>query len=169
MNLLFILIQFFISLTFYNYTIPGNSGTHIRLSDFKGKKVMLVNMATSSSQLNQLSELETLQQQHKDSLVVIVIPSNSFNNEPLTNEQILSHVQNLGYFSFLLAAKSTVQGSGGLGVYKWIADKEKNKRASFEVTSDFQKVLIDKEGEIIGFFGVEINPLHQIIQNAITQ
>lgn len=169
MSLLLIIFQFLVSSSFYNYTLPLNDGTSIKLSDFKGKKVMLVNIATTSTYINQLHELETLQQQFRDSLVIIAVPSNSFNSEPLTDENIRPTLQTFGHFSFLLTAKAAVEGDKALSVYKWVADKQKNGRASFEITSNFQKVLIDEEGQIIGFFASDVNPLNQIIRTVIAE
>lgn len=166
MNILLLIASFFSLSSFYDYSIPASNGTSINLTDYRGKKVMLVNIASSSTRLSQLARLEELHQKYKDSLVIIAVPSNSFDDEPLTDAAIQERF-NQDNLHFLLAAKSPVTGTNALGVYKWFGNMNANGRASVEMTTNFQKILVDGNGQLIGLFSVDEDPMSETIQKAI--
>ena len=105
---------------FHSLSFQNSDGATISMSTFQGKKVLLVNIATGSDKVSQLSELQQLQQQYGDSLVVIVFPSNSFGHEARSNSEIKQYCQTNYNSSFIIAAKTVVTGSGVHPVFSWL-------------------------------------------------
>ncbi|MDH7459818.1 hypothetical protein QEG73_00970 [Chitinophagaceae bacterium 26-R-25] len=151
-----ILNLFLVVNTIYNYNIPSASGGEIKFSDFSGKKVLIVNVASQSKYSQQLQRLDSLQIQYLDSLVVVVIPSNSFGHEPMDSIQVQTAFN--GYH-FKVAAKSSITGAGQSVLYNWLTNEAENERFSSQVKDDFQKYLIDGTGNLIGIFVSSVDPL----------
>ena len=155
--------------TLYSITLSPVSGTNtIKLSDYKGKKILLVNSATHAGSINQFASLEKLFQQFKDSgLVIIVCPSNSFGNEPGSNEDISQFIQSHFTPGFIITSKIEILGEGAHALYKWISSKEQNGLMNGKIQGDFTKFLINEQGQIKGFYSAYVDPLDPVIINAI--
>ena len=152
---------------FHSLNVFSIDNTLIHFNAFKGKKVLIVNTASGSSQANQLLQLQALYEQHIDSVVVIAFPSNSFGNEPLNNDVLSHYMRDSLGISFPIAAKSSVTGIDANIVYRWFASKSQNLETSEKVETDFQKFLIDGKGRLVGVFDSSISPTGTVMQNAI--
>lgn len=150
----------------YSLSFYDSEGSLIHMSDFQGKKILLINTATGSSRASQFDGLEQLYQQYKDSLVIIAFPSNDFGHEPGTDSAIRQAVNKYG-IHFILAAKSSVKDSAQNAVYQWLTSAQLNGRASNAAGNDFYKFLIDGSGNWMGVFSDDVDPLSPEIQNAI--
>jgi len=152
----------------YSFDVPSiEEGSQIRLADFHGKKILIVNTASNSLFTHQYEGLEQLYQKFKDSLVVIAFPSNSFNNEPGSNTAIKDFVENNYHVHFLLAAKTSVTGNDQSPFYQWLTTGSLSGMASHPVIRDFQKYLFDANGRLIGYFSAVVDPMSEDIQHAI--
>jgi glutathione peroxidase-family protein len=154
----------------YSYQYTDVSGNSVSMSQYQGKKILLVNIGTESPEAAvQIPQLEQLYQQYKDSLVVIGFPSNDFGNEPRTTEEIKLLMQNTYHAVFPMAARTGVKDSTGNmhPVYSWLQHKTENGTMDIRISKDFQKILVDKDGSVIAFFGSRILPMSNTIQNAI--
>ena len=151
----------------YEFTVPAVTGGTINLNDYKRKKILITNIATGSPYASQLSSLETLYQRHKDSLIIIAVPSNSFGKEPLNNQAIKEELNNKYHAHYLVAAKSVVSGATQLPLYKWLTTAAKNGVTDNPVNADFQKFLINNNGHLVGIFSSSTDPLAEPLQNAI--
>lgn len=151
----------------YSLSITDINGTTIPFSAYQGKKIMLVNIATGSERANQLAGLQQLHQQFHDSLVIIAFPSNSFGHEQRSNNEIKQFCQSTYNTGFIIAQKNNVAGNGLQTIYGWLANATQNGASAIEVINDFQKILIDKYGDIIGVYAPTVNPTDATIQNAI--
>jgi len=167
MNLLAYILHLTLLTGIYTYSIPASGGGTIDIANYKGKKILIVNIASNSKYAPQLSLLEELYQKHKDSLVIIAVPSNSFTKEPLSDQQIKERLLNQYHVSYLIAAKSSVSGALQLPLYKWLTLAEKNGVVNNPVTGDFQKFLINGKGSLVGIFSPDTDPLATELQNAI--
>lgn len=152
------------------YTVPytqsnGATGT---FAAFEGKKILIVNIATGSDKVSQIGQLQNLYQQYQDSLVVIAFPSNSFGNEPKTNTEIRETCETVFNTSYIIAQKGDVTGANMIPVYQWLSSQAANGVMNAVIKGDFQKCLIDAEGNLIGVFGPDTDPLDARIRNAIT-
>lgn len=151
----------------YDFTLKASDQTTVHLSDYAGKKILIVNTSTNSPYHTQYADLEQLFQQHKDSLVIIAIPSNSFGNEPAGDTAIGHFVNQTFSIHYLLAAKIQVNGTGQDPLYKWLTDISQNNMFGSPVKGDFQKFLIDEHGLLVGVYAPSVSPTSDIIQNAI--
>lgn len=165
---LLILAAICIQTSLYSLHFTASDGTDIPVSSFQGKKMLLVNIATNSPQINQLVELEQLQETYKDSLVVIAFPTNSFNNESRNDSDIASFCQNNYHNTFLLAHVASVKGADIQPVFHWLTNIAENGVMQEDILNDYQKYLIDKDGNLIGVFANSVSPMSKVIQDAIT-
>ncbi len=152
----------------YIYQQPAADGSTIVFNDFQQKKILLVNIATGSDKVAQLAELQQLQQQHADSLIVIGFPTNSFGNEPRTDSAIRTFCATQYNVSFRLAAKGDVLGAQQIPVYTWLTRRDKNGHVNSQVQGDFQKYLLDRNGDIIGAFSGATSVNSTAFQQALT-
>jgi glutathione peroxidase len=155
-------------INFYSLSFTDINGATINMSSYQGKKIMIVNMATSSNKVNQLIGLQQLKQQYGDSLVVILFPSNSFGNENRTNAQIKQFVQSNVGNGFVIASKSNVTGNSANSVFAWLNSKVNNGDVDAVAGSDFEKYLIGKTGNLIGVYSPKIIPTDATIKTTIT-
>jgi glutathione peroxidase len=163
------IILFIVSaiLNFYSVTYKPLNGPETAMSAYAGKKILLVNIASNSPLKSQIFELEILQQEFRDSLVIIAFPSNSFGNEAKTNQQLSSYFTDSLQVTYHVAELSNVSGSNSSPVFNWLKNESLNGTSPFSFTKDFQKVLIDDTGKIMGVFGSRVSPTDPIIKNAI--
>ncbi len=162
-----VFIPFAFTSSIYDFTLSGIDGSAIHLSDFKGRRILIVNIATKSSYSSQLKDLAQLYTLYKDSLVILAFPSNSFGNETGTNSQISDSVQKQISINFLLAGKMEVAGANIHPFYSWLTDQSQNGTMGNPVRGDFQKFLVNAQGTLVGVFAPSVGPLSDEMQNAI--
>jgi glutathione peroxidase len=168
-NLLFpvVFLSFVMTSSLYDFTVNGIDGSAIPLSNFRGHRILIVNIATQSQYADQLEELVQLRQIYGDSLVILAFPSNSFGREPGTNSQISDSVRRRMAPNFLLAGKIEVAGVHIHPLYAWLSDSAQNGTMGNVVIGDFQKYLVNAEGRLVGVFAPSVRPLSDELQNAI--
>ena len=153
----------------YSFTITNTQGGNIPLSDYQHKTLLLVNIATGNqARVGQLAGLQQLQQEYADSLVVIAFPSNSFGNEDLSNEELLHYCQYNYSSTFLVAAKGSVDSTDMQPIYNWLTKKTENGIMDSRVKSDFQKYIINRDGNLSGVFSGAVLPTDSLFKAAIT-
>ncbi|MCX7549113.1 glutathione peroxidase [Xanthomarina sp. F1114] len=139
--------------SFYNIEINSITGDPIDLSDFKGRKILVVNTASECGFTGQYEGLQELHNTYKDKLVIIGVPCNQFGGqEPGSATEIQSFCkQNYGV-TFLMTEKVDVKGDKQHPLYAWLTKKELNGEKSSSVKWNFQKYLIDEEGNFIDYY-----------------
>lgn len=139
----------------YDFTLPSQDGKNIQLSDFKGKVLLIVNLARDSSYASQLAELEKLNQTWKDKgLVIIGVPSNDFGNcEPGSDADITKAYSDAG---FLVTARSTLTGVHELPLFTYLADSKSVPNDGLHW--NYTKFIVDRKGNVILRFGPEVDP-----------
>ena len=137
----------------YDIAINALDGKPISLLDYKGKKILFVNVASECGFTKQYKELQTLSDTYKKELVVIGSPCNQFGQqEPGDASQIQEFCElNFGV-KFLLTEKINVKGNKQHPLYKWLTSKELNGKKSSSVKWNFQKYLIDDKGNLIDYY-----------------
>ena len=134
----------------YQFKVTDISGNEFDMASLKGKKVMIVNTASKCGLTPQYKELEALYKQYKDQNFVIVgFPANNFGaQEPGTDKEIASFCQ-LNYgVSFPMMSKVSVKGNDMCALYQFLTQKAKNGLQDSEVEWNFQKYLINAQGEL---------------------
>ena len=144
--------------SFYSLQFQDINGTTINMSSYEGKKVLIVNIATGSERINQLSSLQQLHQQYQDSLVVIAFPTNTFGNEHRSDSAIKQFCDSAN-IGFIVAAKSEVRGESIHPVFAWLASKIENGYINADAKNDFQKFLIDKTGHVAAVVSPKVKPM----------
>jgi glutathione peroxidase len=146
-----------------------NNGDEIKLSAFKGKKVLLVNTASNCGYTSQYEDLQHLYETNKDKLTIIAFPANDFKEQEKGNDEEIAAFCKVNFgISFPLAKKSSViRGPQQNEIFKWLTDTNLNGWNDQEPTWNFCKYLVDEEGKLIKFFDTAVSPLSDEIKNAI--
>jgi glutathione peroxidase len=156
------------SKSIYDYTVKSIEGEDVSLSKYKGKKILIVNVASECGYTPQYKELQALHEKHGDKLVILGFPANDFlGQEPGTNQEIQSFcTKNFGV-TFPMFEKVTVKGDQIAPVYKWLTDKELNGWNTQAPRWNFCKYLIGENGELIAFFASSVTPLSEEITSRL--
>jgi glutathione peroxidase len=137
----------------YDIEIKSLQNNPIQLSEFKGKYILFVNVASKCGFTPQYKDLEKLYQEHKDKLVVVGVPCNQFGKqEPGNSDEIQEFCQVNYGVSFLITEKADVKGPNQHQLYSWLTSKKLNNKKSSSVKWNFQKYFISPEGELIDYF-----------------
>jgi glutathione peroxidase len=143
--------------TFYSFVVKNAKNEDVKLSDYKGKVVLVVNVASKCGFTKQYEGLEKLYKDHKDKgFVILGFPSNQFlSQEPGTNEEIQKFCKLTYGVDFPVFAKGDVNGDSAQPLYKWLTSLEK---FSGKISWNFNKFLINRKGEVIARFGSRTTP-----------
>ena len=162
-NLLITLSLICSDMTFHDFKMNGIDGTAVDFSKYKGKYVLVVNVASKCGYTPQYEDLQNLHEQYGDKIEVLGFPANDFGSqEPGTNMAIAEFCQANYGVSFQMFEKIAVKGSNRHPLYEWLAEK------SGESPSwNFSKYLISPEGEVLGFFPSPVNPLDEKITSEL--
>ena len=141
---------------FYDFKIKSISGESINLSKYKNKVILVVNTASYCGFTKQYSDLQDLWQNYKSKgLVVLGIPSNSFNQEKNLDSEVKKFCEVNFDIDFPLTTITDVKGKNAHEIYKWA---EKNYGKSAIPKWNFYKILINKEGKIEDTYSSFTNP-----------
>lgn len=144
----------------YDFKVPALDGGTIDFSAFKGKKILIVNTASKCGFTKQYEGLEKLYEQHKDKLVIVGFPANNFGaQEPGTNTEIQEFCKKNYGVSFPMAAKISVKGDDTAPIYKWLCNKAENGVLDAEIKWNFNKFLLDENGNLMYYFPSNVEPL----------
>jgi glutathione peroxidase len=140
-------------MTIYDIEINSLQKNPIHLSDFKGKHLLFVNVASKCGFTPQYKDLEKLHKEYADSLVVIGVPCNQFGKQEPGNNQEIEEFCKVNYgVSFLITEKIDVKGQQQHSLYKWLTSRELNNKKSSSVKWNFQKYLVSPEGKLIDYY-----------------
>ena len=152
----------------YDISINDIEGNTIKLSDYKGKYVLFVNVASNCGFTRQYRELQKLYNDNDKKLVVVGVPCNQFGGQEPGNEEKISIFCSEKYnVTFPMTEKVSVRGSNQHPLYKWLTSKELNGRKNSSVKWNFQKYLIDKDGNLIDYWYSLTSPTSSKITNYI--
>ncbi len=152
----------------YDIKIEGIDGEVLDLKQYKGKKILFVNVASKCGFTKQYDGLQELSEKFEDKLVVIGLPCNQFGaQEPGQNNEIKSFCKlNFGV-EFPLTDKIDVKGDNQHPIYEWLTNKEINGKVNSSVKWNFQKYLVDEEGRLVDFFYSTTTPMSSKITKLI--
>jgi len=151
------------------FTVTDINGNAFDLSQLKGKKVLVVNTASKCGLTPQYKDLEALYKKYMEKdFVIIGFPANNFlNQEPGTDEEIAEFCElNFGV-TFPMMSKISVKGNDIHPLYRWLTSKDLNGKFDAEVSWNFQKFMIDENGDLVDFAPPRENPLSDKIVNWI--
>lgn len=144
----------------YNIKINSLTGNPIDLSLYKGKYILFVNVASKCGFTGQYEDLQKLYETYKDNLMVIGLPCNQFGEqEPGTVQEIKQFCQANYGVTFVMTEKIDVKGNNQHPLYQWLTDKTKNGKSSSTVKWNFQKYLVDPNGNLVDYYFSITNPM----------
>lgn len=145
----------------YDFKVPALDGSTIDISQYKGKKILIVNTASKCGFTPQYDGLEKLYEKYKDKLVIIGFPANNFGGqEPGTNSDIKEFCKKNYGVSFPMAGKVDVVGDNIHPLFKYLTDEAKKMGVADPVIKwNFTKFLIDENGKLIAVFPSKVTPM----------
>ena len=148
------------SMSLYNIEINSIDGSPINLNEYKGKHLLFVNVASECGFTGQYEDLQKLYDTYQDKLMVIGVPCNQFGGqEPGNSDEIQSFCQKNYGVTFLMTEKVDVKGDTQHPLYQWLTKKDLNGVKSTSVKWNFQKYLIDGNGQFVDYFYSITKPL----------
>jgi glutathione peroxidase len=152
----------------YNFKLKTLDGQDLNLAKFKGKKMLLVNVASECGYTPQYKNLQALHEQYGNKVVVIGFPANNFGGqEPGSSAEIKTFCTKNYGVTFQMMEKISVKGSDMHPLYKWLSTKEENGSCSDAPGWNFCKYLIDENGKVVKFFNSKVDPLSKEITDLL--
>lgn len=150
----------------YDLSVKTMDGKEKKLSDYKGKVLLIVNVASQCGYTVQYAGLESIYQKYKDrGFEILAFPCNDFGGqEPGTNEEIMTFCESKYNVTFPLFDKISVLGDDKSSLYKRLTE---NSVPSGDIDWNFEKFIIDKNGNIYGRYKSKVKPESDEIINAI--
>ncbi len=139
--------------SFYDFKVISIDGQPFDLATLKGKKVLVVNVASKCGHTPQYSQLEELYKKYvSNNFVIIGFPANNFmGQEPGNNEEIKEFCTTKYNVTFPMMAKISVKGKDIEPLYSWLTSKDQNGVIDAPVKWNFQKFMINEQGQVVGF------------------
>ena len=145
----------------YQFKVKDINGETFDMSSLKGKKVLLVNVASKCGLTHQYEQLQELYDKYsKSGFIVIGFPANNFaNQEPGTRAEIKEFCTANYGVTFPMMDKVSTKGDDQSPIYKWLTHKSENGVMDSEVSWNFQKYMIDEEGKLVDFVAPKNSPM----------
>lgn len=148
----------------YDFTLNDIDGKPVKLSKYKGKKLLLVNVASKCGYTPQYEALQKLYETYKGKLTILAFPANNFGGqEPGTSEDIKSFCSENYGVTFPIFEKISVKGVDKHPLYRWLSDKNLNGWNNEEPSWNFCKYFINEEGKLVKFFPSKVKPMDKEI------
>ena len=145
----------------HEFTLDAINGTPTPLASFKGKVMLIVNVASQCGFTPQYEGLQALYARYKDQgLVITGFPANNFGGqEPGTNAEIGAFCKSKFGVTFPMFSKISVEGGDKAPLYQFLTDKKVNPKTGGEIQWNFTKFLVDRNGKVIQRFEPDVEPL----------
>jgi glutathione peroxidase len=153
----------------YDFTMNSIDGKATPLSSYKGKVVLLVNVASRCGYTPQYTALQSTYEKYKGrNFVIVGIPANNFGSqEPGTNEEIKTFCSTKYNVTFPMMAKVSVKGDDITPLYQYLTDKGANPQTGGEIQWNFTKFLVGADGKIVARFEPKVTPDDPAVTSAI--
>ena len=153
--------------TLHDFVVKDINGKEFDLATLKGKKVLVVNVASKCGLTPQYEDLQALYDKYKNKdFVVIGFPANNFmGQEPGTNSEIMEFCSINYGVTFPMMDKISVKGKDQSPLYKWLTNKSENGKIDQKVTWNFQKFMVDEEGHLVDVVMPKESPMSDKIIN----
>lgn len=153
----------------YQFKAKLISGKNKELSDYKGRVLLVVNIASACGFAPQLKELQELREAfNNDEFEVLGFPSNDFGGQEPLDGQAISNFCEVNYgVQFPVFSKMMIRGEHANPIFKFLADKELNGHVKSTPRWNFHKYLIDKNGEVVDYFFPFTKPMSSKVRKKI--
>ncbi|MBK8852257.1 MAG: glutathione peroxidase [Saprospiraceae bacterium] len=144
---------------FYNLGFHKNDGSWFSFDQLKGKKVIIINTASACGYTHQYAEWEQFYSQNSKGFEILAFPSNQFLGQEKGTDQEIANFCNLHFnLHFPIFKKSDVKGKSKNEVYRWLSTKALNGWNDRSPAWNFNKYVVDQEGELRAFFPSKTSP-----------
>lgn len=149
----------------HEFTVKDISGNDFSFADLKGKKILIVNTASKCGLTPQYEDLQKLFETYGgDDFIIVGFPANNFmKQEPGNNDQIAEFCEVNYGVTFPMMSKISVKGKDQHEIYKWLTKKSNNGVEDSKVTWNFQKYMIDEDGQLVGHVSPQTKPFSEKI------
>lgn len=148
-----------VNTSIYDFQIKDIEGKLVDFSEFRGKNLLIVNTASRCGYTPQYELLQKLHETYGHQVVVLGFPANNFLwQEPGSNSGIATFCRENYGVSFRMFEKTSVRGNNRHPLYQWLSAKSGRKPSW-----NFCKYVINKKGQVTGFFGPKVSPMHEVI------
>ncbi len=156
------------SKSFYDLSINDINGEEINLEQFKGKKVMIVNVASRCGYTSQYKDLQLLYEKNKNKLEIIAVPCNDYGSqESGSNSEIKNFCETNYGVSFTMSSKQKIKSSPMSDLYRWLSDPKQNGWNSSLPSWNFCKYIINEDGKLTHFLRSGVSPTGKEISEII--
>ena len=154
--------------SFYDLSINDINGEEINLERFKGKKVMIVNVASRCGYTSQYKDLQSLYERNKDKLEIIAVPCNDYGSqESGSNSEIKLFCETNYGVTFTMGSKQKIKSSPISDLYRWLSDPKQNGWNSSLPSWNFCKYVINEDGQLTHFLRSGVSPTGREISEII--
>ena len=152
-----------------DFTLNSLDGKPAPLAEYRGKVILLVNVASKCGYTPQYTGLEKIYEKYKDQgFVILGFPANNFGlQEPGTNEEIKTFCSSKYQVTFTMYAKISVKGDDKTPLYRFLTDPKINPATGGEIKWNFTKFLVDRNGKVIARFESAVTPESPEVTGAI--
>ena len=159
----------FAASSIHEFTMNSIDGKSVPLSNFKGKIVLVVNVASRCGYTPQYEGLQALYEKYKaQGFVITGFPANNFGGqEPGTDQEIQTFCKAKYGVTFPMFSKISVKGGDTAPLYRFLTDKSANPKTGGEIGWNFTKFLVDRDGKVIGRFDTQIEPQSREVTAAV--
>ena len=156
---LFFATPLFAGSSVYDFSLPSINGQPTSLSSYKGKVILLVNVASKCGFTPQYSALESLYEKYKDQgFVILGFPANNFGfQEPGTDAEIKKFCSLKYNVTFPMFSKVSVKGDDTTPLYQYLTQKA-NPSVTGDIKWNFTKFLVDRNGKVVARFESPVKP-----------
>ena len=143
-----------------NFKMKAIDGKEVDLSKYQGKVVMFVNVASQCGNTPQYKQLQELHEKYaKDGLVIVGVPANEFGGqEPGSDAEIAKFCESKYNVKFDMLSKVVVKGDGMCPLYKYLTSKDTDPKFAGDVSWNFEKFVVGRNGEVIARFQPRVKP-----------
>lgn len=153
---------------FYDLKAISIDGEEVSFEKYKGKKVLIVNVATKCGYTYQYEGMQKLNDLYEGKVAVLGFPANDFLfQESGSNESIAEFCETVFGVTFDMFEKITTKGRKQSPVYTWLSDSNLNGWNDQRPTWNFCKYLVDENGELIAFFDSKVKPMSKEITDLL--
>src|ERR1700692_850667 len=161
----------FAATSVHEFTLDSINGTPTSLTNYKGKVMLIVNVASQCGYTYQYEGLQALYVKYKDrGLVVAGFPANNFGGqEPGGNAEIGAFCKSKFGVAFPMFSKISVAGKEKAPLYQFLTDKTVNPKTGGEIPWNFTKYLVDRNGKVLARFDAPVEPGSKDLTSAIEE
>ncbi len=153
----------------HQFKVKGILGDTINFADFKGKKILVVNVASECGFTSQYQQLQELYEEFQHNLMIVACPCNDFGGqEPGSEETIKAFCDTRFKVSFPMTEKLSIKNNQIAPIYEWLTQANKNGVADDEVKWNFHKYLLDEQGQLLASFPSNVSPLDDCIVKTVS-